>query len=184
MTRYCFFVVIMKIYHRDKILKQEISIAWKMILCRKKFMLRKSNLVLIKTSYVAGKSISCQKKSWCWRKKYFMSTKKVDVGGKSISCQQKKLMLEVKVFRVNKKSWCWRKKYFMSTKKADVGQKRYFISTKTGWSCTKKYFSKKLLLFFRTMRYIKLCEKKVIDLKCRNFDERNKVFHSKNDVIW
>ena len=53
-------------------------------------MLRKSNLVLIKTSYVAGKSISCQKK--------------VDVGGKSISCQQKKLMLEEKVFHVNKKS--------------------------------------------------------------------------------
>ena len=37
---------------------------------------------MIKTSYVAGKSISCQKK--------------VDVGGKSISCQQKKLMLDKK----------------------------------------------------------------------------------------
>ena len=121
------------------------------------------------------------KKSWCWRKKYFMSTKKVDVGRKGYFISTKKrLMLEEKVFHVNKKSWCWRKKYFMSTKKVDVGQKRYFISTKTGWSCTRKYFSKKLLIFFRTMRYIKLCEKKVIDLKCRNFDERNKVSHSKN----
>ena len=98
--------------------------------------------------------------------KVFHVKKKVDAGGKSISCQQKKLMLEEKVFHVNKK--------------VDVGQKRYFISTKTGWSYTKKYFSKKPLIFFRTMRYIKLCEKKVIDLKCRNFNERNKVFHSKN----
>ena len=135
MTRYCFFVVIMKIYHRDKILKQEISIAWKMILCRKKFMLRKSNLVLIKTSYVAGKSISCQKKSWCWRKKYFMSTKKVDVGGKSISRQQKKLMLEEKVFHFNKKSWCWTKKVI------------HF--DKNRMKLHKKIFFKKIITFFQ-----------------------------------
>ena len=85
-----------------------------------------------------------------------MSTKKVDVGGKSISFQQKKLMLD-------KKGISFRQK------QDEVAQKNIF---------QKNYY-----FFFRTMRYIKLCEKKVIDLKCRNFDERNKVFHSKNDVI-